>query len=234
MEKVKKKIVVYSDESMHIRNDGYDFMVLSSIYMRESTKNKLNKEINTYLKNSKLSGELKWTKISNGNLIHYKNVLNIISTYNKNNQLNVRNLLALNKTKFTKDSDEYYNIMFFYLFKYIITVLENEKHFHLFIDYKDNQSGKTADKLALYLNNTFYNKINIKCTPENSKDHRMIQVADIIAGAMSYKKRDLKTSKAKIAIIDHIEKIFDVTLNQSSPFSNSSFNTFIWSGNSKA
>ena len=61
----------------------------------------------------------------------------------------------------------------------------------------------------------------------------MIQVADIIAGAMSYKKRDLKTSKAKIAIIDHIEKIFAVTLNQSSPFSNSSFNTFIWSGNSE-
>src|SRR5690554_4923366 len=122
MSKIKKKIVVYSDESMHIKNDGHDFMVLASVYMRESTKNKLNKEINQYLRDNKISGELKWTKISNSNLEHYKNVLNIVSEFNSKNELNIRTLIALNKTSFTQSNQNYYEIMHYYLFKYIVNV----------------------------------------------------------------------------------------------------------------
>ena len=52
--------------------------------------------------------------------------------------------------------------------------------------------------------------------------------ADIISGALTYKKRALNTSQAKLDLISHIEKEFSLNLNQTTTLKKLDFNLLVW------
>ena len=56
----------------------------------------------------------------------------------------------------------------------------------------------------------------------------LVQIIDIIIGAISYKIRNIKSSAAKLELVNYIEKLFDINFNLNSNYNENKFNNFIW------
>lgn len=226
---MEQKIMLYADESCHLQKHKTDCMSLVTVYTLENNKNLINKSINTLLASFKMTGELKWAKVSNSNLAMYIKIIDYFSDFVLNNKVRIRAILAdVDKETIVGNYDDWYYKMYYLLFDKIISdVAYTQNHFHLLIDIKDNKSHSEAQKLARYLSNRSRGEKIIIGTAEDSRNHRLIQIADIIAGAMTYKFRGIKTSNAKLDLINHIESSFKINLNQSYPLSKMDFNIFV-------
>jgi len=225
------KIMLYSDESCYIKNDGNNCMSLATIYLSNHDRCAIGKSLKEILKSNNILGEIKWGKISPSNVSTYKEIIKLVHNYVSNNKMRIRTLLAIvDKTTIEKKYNDWYHSMYYYLFRKVIDDKVAVKNLHLLIDKKDSHSHESVIQMAKYLENYSLWEYAVKATAEDSKDHIFIQIADIIAGATTYKFRSLHTSPAKLEIIDCIEREFKTNLIKSSPASKKDFNTFVWKG----
>lgn len=229
-------IVLFSDESCYVENDGNDVMGLATIYTKENAVRIINKEIRKIKLRYNIdpNTELKWTKISNGNLAMYKEVIDYIYKTTAKNQTRIRTLVA--KDKLSLDTvnhgityDEWYHAMYYYLFRKIIADLSKNDEFVMFIDKKDSNTQKNVSTLATYLTRHFLFEKKIIARVADSKEHQLIQLADVFAGAACYKHRGLKSSKAKLEILRFIENKFQIDYKRSTKLEQVLFSNFVWS-----
>ncbi|HHU59863.1 TPA: DUF3800 domain-containing protein [bacterium] len=223
----------YCDESCHVWNDGFDIMTLCGVIVKQNHLREINKDIRAIKAKHNIDpfSELKWTKVSNSNLNMYKDII----TYIKDSpSIHIRNLVARGKSllKFpwfgTSYDDWYYKMYYTMLVKPLQNELASEKNIKIIVDIKDTHSFTKTKKLELYLNNKFLNDKKICALVSFSDKHELMQVSDIIAGAASYKNRNLKSSESKLSLISYIERSFGVDLCQSSYLKDIKFNNFIW------
>lgn len=225
---------MYMDESCHTKNSNIDAMSLVTIYTINDNSLAMQQRINFILEKYKMNGELKWNKVSNSNLSMYKEVISILAKNVKKKKYRVRALLInIDKSKIRSNYEDWYYKMAYYLFVHPIenidfTSSKNITKIELIIDEKDNKSKKQAKKLSEFLTNKIYGQKLITSNVVDSKDEILIQLSDIIAGAITYKSRSLKTSNAKLALIAHIEKAFSKNLSTSSPLKDTEFNLLVW------
>lgn len=235
---IKQTINLYMDESCHTQFDGTNTMALVTVY----TTNKNNTVIRSIIKSIKdrhfIGGELKWNKVGKSNINFYKELISVLAHLTKENRLKTRGLLVdYNKEKITGNYQSWYYMMAYYLFRKIIVgdLDSNQKvtKFNLILDKKDNNSHKEIRKTARYLENRIRHNKKISGMAVDSREFDLIQVADLIAGAMTYKIRGLNTSPYKLDLIKHIEKEFEVNLTTTSSLYKTDFNVFVWDGGSK-
>ncbi len=231
---MNEKVMIYCDESCHIEHDGNDLMTLAAIYVRKNDVKFINKKINEIVSfyGYNPNAELKWTKISNTNLKMYIKLIDYISE-NINQNMRLRVIVAKNKRNLSLDDysityDQWYHAMYYRLLEVPIDHISRHNLIHLLIDKKDNHSQCNINKVAEYL--TKYSKFEKKifATAEDSKFHRLIQIADIFAGASAYKNRGLKSSEAKIKIIKYIEQKLDFNLSRTTIRGREDVNLFVW------
>lgn len=232
-----KRIALFSDESCYIQNDGNDVMTLATIYSTKTSVRTINKAIRKIKMSYNIDPdtEIKWTKISNTNLSMYKDIVKFVHLTTKSNKTRIRTLVAKNKSKLhTIDHgityDQWYHAMYYYLFRKIITDLKTYTEFDVYIDKKDTYSQKNIVRLADYLTSFALWEKRVNANISNSKEHQLIQVADIFAGAASYKHRGLKTSSAKLEIINYIEDLFEIDFHKTTKLAEVSFSNFVWRG----
>lgn len=239
------QINFYCDESCYLQNDGNDFMVLGAIYCPNTFKKTINKNINKikYKYGFSPSFEIKWTKISNKTIGMIKEILKYIK---EKPFIRIRTLIATGKKSLTFSSEtnynEWYYKMYFTLLKKNVhdigvpVVDENQKiitfnKFKFFLDKKDSNSVKNAEKICICFRNLYY-KVSIPSCFQyeivDSKQMNLVQIIDIIIGAISYKIRNIKSSAAKLELVNYIEKLFDINLNLNSNYNENKFNNFIW------
>ena len=222
------EINVYADESCHLEYDNVEFMVLGCVYCLKKDVNYISNKIKKIKIKYGLNPntEIKWTKVSDNKIDMYKELIDLL--YNEN--ISFRGWIAHDKKSldhelFHQTYDDWYYKMYYYLLNYIVS--ESIIDYNIYLDIKDSRSAMKNRKLAEILRK--YNIYNVKKVQAIRSDEvQLIQLADLVIGAIGYDIRELKGSKSKLELVNYIEKQFNISFMLNSSSSNKKFNIFHW------
>jgi len=222
------KYKIFCDESNHLANDSSDLMVIGGIICPSSQVEYVNRYIKHLKHKHNATNELKWTKLNNNKKAFYDELLSFFfaSIDLKFNGQVVMQKSNLNHQIYNDgEADKFYYKMYYYTLNHLLTP---QNSYNIFIDYKDTKGGKRAKKLKEVILNSYYNNIEIDFTIIHSNESQIMQLTDIIIGAIGYKNRkDIdKNSEIKNYIIDKIEKLSGFCLANSIPQWESKFHIY--------
>jgi hypothetical protein len=223
---------IYCDESCHLENDVQKIMALGAVWCPKGRKDEIFIRLRELKAKHGLKPgfELKWNKVSNTKLEFYED---IIDYFFDNEDLHFRVLIVPDKSILDHPAhgqthDDFYYKMLFDLLK----VIFDPKHgYNIYIDIKDTRSERKVEKLKEVLRNTHYDysKSIVKGIQQvRSHEVELVQLADFMTGALSYVFRDLKTSPAKLSLIERIKKRSGYSLTNSTLYKEDKVNVFIW------
>lgn len=227
----------YCDESCHLQNDNSlnglnkKTMVLGSIKIPKSKKTEIFERIREIKLKHNISRfqEVKWTKLSPANVNLY---LDLIDYFFDCDEIVFRGLIAhdkdtLNNKQYNQTFDEWYYKMYWQL----LNIIDPNYNYNIFVDIKDTKGGDRIKKLHNVLCNSLYDfNHNIIKQIQQVRSHEVeiMQITDIIVGALSYVSRDLNTSTAKLKVIDRIKLRCKYSLTKSTLKGERKFNIFVW------
>ncbi len=225
-------INIYCDESCHLEYDLSDIMILGGIACNEDEKKQIFEDIRNIKIKHGLSSwfEIKWTKVSQSKVSFYKELID----YFFEKKLKFRSVIAKNKKSLNHniynegDYNEWYYKMYYLLLDCMISP---DEKYRIFIDIKDTKGGPKVKKLHKVLCNNIYDfksEVIKDIKQINSKESEILQLTDLLIGAIGYKNRNLNSSKTKLDIINYIEKKYDRKLNMSTYRCEQKFNIFVW------
>lgn len=114
----------------------------------------------------------------------------------------------------------------------IYNILFNNDNSHsIYIDIKDTRSKEKVHKLEQVLRNDKYDyqkEIIKKVQQVHSHEVEILQLADLLIGAVSYINRGLSSSKAKNELVELIKQRSEYSLVKSTLLREKKFNIFIW------
>lgn len=222
---------VYCDESCHLVSNDSKYMLIGAVYCPKYKVKKVNEYIEHLKENYNLSEkiELKWNKIDKKTEKLY---LDIINYFFNNDDLKFR-VIVVDKTKldhekYNQTENDFYHKAYYDMLKYIIIPGNS---YNIYPDIKDTNSyyyhQVMLDYLRIKMSDT--NKKTIKkVQPIRSYEAPILQINDILIGALSYYYRNLFGNSVKLNIINEIKKLYQNDFDTSSYYSNTKFNIFIW------
>ncbi len=226
---------IYCDESCHLENDHQPVMVLGGISCPLELTGTVFKDLREIKIRHGLKPffEIKWTKVSPSKLLFY---MDIIDYFFCNNDLTFRTLIALNKSElnhkiFNQTHNIWYYKMYFTMLK---AILDPHEKYRIYLDIKDTCGGEKIHKLHEILSNNLYDfsrEIIEKIQLVRSEEIEILQICDLLTGAVSYVHRELNTSQAKLGLINKIREKSGYLLTKSTLLREKKFNLFIWNPN---
>ncbi|GAA0082413.1 MULTISPECIES: DUF3800 domain-containing protein [Clostridium] len=232
-------INIYCDESCHLEftdknKNNQVSMVLGGISCPKEEVKKVSDELREIKNRHGIwkFNEVKWTKVSDNKINFYKEVVN----YFFNNQnLRFRTIVFQDKNKFNYekyDHNDIYYIMYFYLLREMINV---KKINNIYIDKKDTRGGRKVKDLRECLCNEkldFDFKLINNIQIINSSDSELMQLVDILIGAVGYANRgymgETLNSTAKLDLVEFIKCKTGYSLLKTTLRQEDKFNIFIW------
>jgi len=212
---------IYCDESTHIENDGQPYMILSYISSPYHLLKMHNKNIRELKLEHHYRGEMKWSSISKSQYPFYNELID----YFFSNDLKFRAIVIdksqLNHAAFDQDHNTFYDKMYYQLLN---KKIEHDSTYNIYVDIKDTHSYLKARSLKKYLERDYQNIRTLQVI--RSFESELMQLSDILMGAINYKLRGLNKVTAKNNIIEKIEKICNKPLTQKTYPSESKFNLF--------
>lgn len=225
-------INIYCDESCHLENDHIKAMSLGAIWCDKAKINGIAEQVRALKTAHGLSRqfEIKWTKVSPAKLPFYETLVDL---FFDTPELHFRGVVVpdktlLNHVQFGQDHDDFYYKMFFTLLK---VVFEPNQQYAIYLDIKDTQSQDMVKGLHNCLCNSQYdfNREAIqKIQQIRSHESELIQLADLLIGALSHLHRGVQTSAAKQALIARIRARSGYSLLQNTWYRESKFNLLVW------
>lgn len=227
------KYNIYCDESCHLENDHQKIMVLGAIKCEKSYKKQAVNDIRNIKEKYNMNKfcEVKWTKVSPDKFDMY---LELVNYFFSNPNLSFR-AVVVDKTKlkhelFNQTHDSFYYKVYYQLLCRII-VPNNENY--IYLDIKDTKGARKVRKLGEVLANGLYD-FNMECIKNvqniNSKESELLQLADILIGAISYLNRNENEkenySQSKMNLIETIINSSGYNLRKSTFLSEEKFNLF--------
>lgn len=218
----------YCDESCHLLKDKSQYMVIGTLYCSK----KKARSISLAIRNIKIKHnldpffEIKSTKVSNGNIELYKD---LIDFFLHESNLCFRAIIIdktrLDHRRFNQTHDEWYYKMYYNL---ISKVAFEESYNTVYMDLKDVHSGRRCIKLQEILINSNHHMINFNVIPIDSKRSNIIQLSDLLIGLVCYKAKGLKTSNAKLSLIRSLENSLRIDISRTNY--EKKLNIFYWTG----
>jgi hypothetical protein len=218
-------------------------MVLGAVYCPATKKDEIFLRIdelkrkynlipkhNKHPKENRTYYEIKWNKVSKSKIAFYRDV---IDYFFDDDDLSFRVLVVPDKSlldyeKYGHTHDTFYYKMYFSMLK---AILQPEFAHNIYIDIKDTRSREKVHKLENVLRNDKYdyNKEIIKKVQQvRSHEVELVQLADLLIGAVSYVNRGLNTSDAKNELIERIRQRSRYSLLKSTLIKEKKFNIFKW------
>jgi len=223
---------IYCDESCHMENDHQKIMVLGAIWCPLDKVKEISKRIREKKKENRLSEnfEIKWTKVSPSKKEFY---LDIIDYFFDDDDLHFRALIVSDKTllrheKFGQTHDEWYYKMYFDLLKVIINP---EDRYRIYLDIKDTRGGNKISKLHEVLSNAKYDfsrEIIERVQLVRSYEIEILQLTDLLIGAISYLNRGLSGNIGKEVLIARIKERSGYSLSRTTLLRENKVNIFRW------
>ncbi|MBI4946132.1 MAG: DUF3800 domain-containing protein [Bacteroidetes bacterium] len=223
---------IYCDESCHLSHDDSKAMVLGAVWCPLDKR----KEIFTRIReikakyNFKPGFEIKWNKVSKGRVDFY---LDIINYFFDDDDLHFRALIvpdkkALDHSVFNQYHDTFYYKMYFDMLK---VILSPHCAYNIYIDIKDTRGNNKVLKLKEVLRNNHYDfqKQIIKNVQQvHSSEVEILQITDLLIGAIGYLHRGLNENSGKLKIIERVRQCSGYSLKQSTLYKEEKVNIFIW------
>jgi len=230
------KYNVYCDESCHLEHDNSSVMILGAMYCPEDIKTKIYNDIRQIKLNNQLNShfEIKWTKVSASKIDFY---LELLEYYWSVPELKYRCLVATHKNQLdhgrynSGDYDLWYYKMYYYLLN---GILEAANEYHVMLDIKDTHGGKRVEKLREVICNGVYDFNQHRLDGIgliNSKESEILQIADLINGAIGFHHRRLdqleNSNGGKKLFVKALQEKHDID-NTTYGARNSKFDMFVW------
>ncbi|WP_165221408.1 DUF3800 domain-containing protein [Aquisphaera insulae] len=227
-------INIYCDESGHLLHDGIRAMVLGAVWCPADK----SREISVRLRETKikhgLAGdfELKWTKASPSKVAYF---VDVVDYFFDDDDLHFRGLLipdksTLDHSAFDQSHDDWYYKM---CFRMLEPIIEPSRSHAIYLDIKDTRSEIKRAKLERVLRSSRHDRSGIvirRVQQIRSHESDLMQVADLLIGAVGHANRPDGTSEAKREIIRRIQRRSGKRLDQSTWLREPKFNLFRWSG----
>ena len=222
---------VYCDESCHLENDHQEVMVLGAVWCPLEKSHEIMDRLREIKQKHGLTPEFeaKWSKVSPAKKDLY---LDFVDYFFDDDDLHFWALIAqktlLRHDAFGQSHDDWYYKMYFEMLKLI---LNPKAHYRIYLDMKDTRGGAKVSKLHEVLANNMYDfsrKIIERVQIVRSHEVELLQIADLLIGAVSYANRELSTNIAKVNLVNRVRKRSGYKLTQSTLSTESKFNIFHW------
>lgn len=224
-----KYISIYSDESHHLKNQSGK-MVIGAVWCSSASHSTIKDRLKLLKQTHNISPhrEIKWTKISPAKLDYYKS---IIELFFEQEAVNFRAVVVpksrLRHGDFDQTEDEFYYKMQYIMLSNIVK--KNSGNLKIYLDYKDTWSNFRTKKLVDYLDNTAsYDHHQFQAQPIRSTESVLMQLTDLLIGAVAYANNSGGDSGAKAEIVKLIEEKSGQKLTQQTPFGIDKVNIFNW------
>lgn len=219
---------IYCDESCHTLNDGNNIMVLGGVWCSKENVRRINEKIRAIKNKYSIKHEMKWVKVSEAKKDAY---LELIRYFFEEEDLHFRVLVvdnkkALDHQTYHQTHDEWYYKMYFNMLK---TILNPSDQYNIYLDIKDTKSKTKIVKMKEVLSNTKYdfsNSLIANMQVVRSNEIEIMQIVDILIGAVAYDARGLTKVSAKNQIIQYIKTTSGYSFRKNSLYRESKFNLF--------
>ena len=181
----------------------------------------------------KPSLEAKWTKISPAKAGFY---LALINLYLADDRLRFRSIVVPNKKTFShgtfsQSHDDWHNSMYFTMLR---AVIKDESQYRFYFGVRDTRGGPRIRRLRRLLANNrrcFDHESTLRVQQVRSQESELLQLTDILTGALAYANRNLTGSQAKLAVVERLRsQLGSNILNQTSAVTANKFNLLVWQG----
>ncbi|WP_411727783.1 DUF3800 domain-containing protein [Methyloglobulus sp.] len=222
---------LFCDESCHLEHDSSNVMVLGTICCPEESVEKINRQIKALRYQHSYKNELKWTQLHFKQIGFYKALIDLFLETEalRFKATVVLNKKALNHEQFNQGShNNFYYKMFYYTLR---DFLEPRNHYNIYLDYMDTQGRDKAKKLMEVLHNANFGQVNIATYIIRSHESQLIQLCDLLIGALSYSNRTdiAHESKVKNELVDYLVLKLCHRLDMGTPPWEQKFNIFRFS-----
>ncbi|CAK0741731.1 conserved hypothetical protein [Azospirillaceae bacterium] len=230
----KVRIVnLYCDESCHLEHDHIPVMAWGTVTCEMGHARALSEAIRALKAEHgfKPDFEAKWTKVSPAKANFY---LALIDMFLADERMRFRGLVVpdkglLDHGRFDQSHDEWYYKMYFTMLRLIFTA---PHRYRIYLDVKDTCGGPKTRKLHDVLANSLYD-FDRQCIERvqqvRSHECELLQVADLLIGALTYANRGLAGSIAKSAIVERLRaRLGQQALTRTSAFAATKFNILVW------
>lgn len=225
-----KSYNIYCDESCHLLNDQSKVFTLGGVWADQEATPQILEDLRKIKTAHNLSTkfEAKWIKVSKAKQDYY---CDVVRYFFENENLHFRAIVVPDKTlldhsKFNQDHDTWYYKMFYLL---ISVLLKPDFHYNLYLDIKDTKSNLKVSELKRILNIANNDDFPIvKAQQVRSHEVEIMQITDLLLGALSYNHRGLNENEGKTKVIEAIETSIGKTTLNSSSVDEDKFNVLVW------
>lgn len=228
---------IYCDES---RQTADRYMVIGGLILDRENEPRFAEAMALYRQSQNMHAELKWSKVSDQKFREYQALIDLFFTFNR--AVHFKSIVVdtqeIDNRRYNKNDAElgFYKLMYQFLLHSFGAYLQPADQCIVILDQRTTTKYKLSTLCAI-LNNGLHKKYpyllapvrNIQATDSKASD--LIQVADVVMGAIGYEMNGAHTrtgaKRSKVALAEYIAaKLGLVNLQQPTPRSQKHFS--IW------
>ena len=219
---------IFCDESCHLEHDGADIMVLGALHCSADKAVHLTKHIKWLRHQHNYQTELKWTKLIAKQMGFYEALIDLILD---DPDVWFKATVVQHKERLSHDhfNEGSHNTFYYKMFYYTLRdFLLPDHEYRIYLDYMDTMGGEKTKKLCQVLKTEGREDLKVDSYIIHSYESQLIQVCDLIIGAVSYKNRsDIEHgSEIKAEIVRYLERKLGHSLDYGTPPWERNFNIF--------
>ncbi len=216
-----KTFNMYCDESTHIASDGFPYMIIGYVSSAWNQVKIHSRYIKNLRKELKFKGEIKWKKLSESNYPFYNELIDYFFA----SDLNFRAVIVAKDQIDNSRPGFSYNDFYYKMYYQLLHHKINMEHtYNVYLDIKDTCSTSKIRKLREILNIEYGNIRNLQSI--HSYESYLMQLSDVIMGAINYNLRAETKVIAKIKLIDTIKRHSRLSLNSTTSINAQKINLF--------
>ena len=227
---------IYCDESCHLEHDGKGVMVLGAVWCPQVKVGEISRRLREIKAKHgmKPAFETKWNKVSPAKVAFY---LDCVDYFFDDDDLHFRGYViskhGLDHAAWGQNHDQWYYKM---CFRMLEPLIDPAKQYGIYLDIKDTRSEhrrKELEKVLRTWRRDGTGQVIQRVQQIRSHESEILQIADLLLGAVGYKARGLSANAGKQNLIERIKARSGKTLEHDTWLRESKFNLFFWSAQAK-
>lgn len=219
---------IYCDES---RQTADRYMIIGGLIVSREHEVRVQQAIHSYRIDNQMYAELKWTKVSDQKLTEYQRLVDLFFSLSSIMYFKaiVVDTSEIDHNRYNKNNPElgFYKLMYQFLLHSFGQELQPGDRCTVHLDQRTTKHYKLSTLCAI-LNNGLRKKYHLEGRPirnvqaVDSKGNDLIQIADVLMGAIGYEMNGAHTrtnaKRAKVHLAEHIaQSVGIINLQQPTP-----------------